>query len=77
VLAARKGEPPLHAVAPFFGFVIHLACAVCTGILANAAVTRRAKVTVAIAVAISNVAAFVWFIFYLLLYDAVITSINI
>ena len=43
-------EPPLplHAVAPFFGLVIQLACAVCTGIiLTNAAVTT-AKVTTAI-----------------------------
>jgi hypothetical protein len=51
VLAAKKGEPPLHAVAPFFELVTQLACALCIIIVlttTTAAVTR-ASVTAAIA----------------------------
>jgi hypothetical protein len=80
-LAPGKEHPPpplLHAILPLF--VIQLACAVCTGIiiLTTIPAVTRAKVTVAIAVAIPNVVVFVmWFIFYLPLYDTLVTLISI
>jgi hypothetical protein len=78
VLGPRTLHPPLHATSPF-GLDIQLACAVCTG--TNAAVIR-AKVAIAIAtvaVIIPNLvvvfAVVVWFIFYLLPYNTLVTLI--